>query len=113
MAALTRRARAWHTIVLAVAGVYFTAPLVASFVFTVDVPGQGLTGRAYTQILGAPGFLDGLGLSLLLAAATIVLVLALVVPAMVAVRLRPGRLGSVIEVLCTLPLVVPPLVMSA
>ncbi|MEU8006972.1 ABC transporter permease subunit [Catellatospora sp. NPDC049111] len=113
MAALTRRARAWHGAVLALAGLYFAAPLIASFVFTVDVPGQGLTGQAYTQILGAPGFLDGLGLSLLLAVATIVLVLALVVPAMVAVRLRPGRLGTVIEVLCTLPLVVPPIAFVA
>lgn len=113
MAALTRRTRAWHGLVLAVAALYFAAPLIASFVFTVDVPNQGLTGQAYADILSAPGFTDGLGLSLLLAVATIVLVLALVVPAMVAVRLRPGRLGSVIEVLCTLPLVVPPIAFVA
>jgi putative spermidine/putrescine transport system permease protein len=115
MAALTRsrRARAWHLVVLAVAGLYFLAPLAASFVFTADIPGQGWTLKAYTEILGAPGFLDGLRLSVLLAVATIVLVLALTVPAMVAARLRPGRLSAVLEVMCTLPLVVPPIAFVA
>ncbi|MBB5867953.1 putative spermidine/putrescine transport system permease protein [Allocatelliglobosispora scoriae] len=105
--------RWWHGLVLGVAGLYFGAPLVASLVFSIDIPGQGVTAQAYTGILDAPGFLDSLWLSLLLAASTIVLVLALTVPAMVAARLRPGRLGSVLEVVCTLPLVVPPIAFVA
>ncbi|GHJ46908.1 spermidine/putrescine ABC transporter permease [Catellatospora sp. TT07R-123] len=113
MAALTRRSRAWHGLVLGVAALYFVAPLVASFVFTVDIPGQGLTAQAYADVLTAPGFTDSLLLSTLLAAATIVLVLVLVLPAMVAVRLRPGPLAAVLEVLCTLPLVVPPIAFVA
>jgi putative spermidine/putrescine transport system permease protein len=99
--------------VLAVAALYFLAPLAASFVFTANVPGTGWTGAAYAEVFGAPGFLDGLRLSVLLAAATIVLVLALTLPALVAARLRPGRLSAVLEVLCTLPLVVPPIAFVA
>jgi putative spermidine/putrescine transport system permease protein len=52
-------------------------------------------------------------LSLELAAATIVIVLALMVPALVAVRLSAPKLGPVIDVICTLPLVVPAIAFAA
>lgn len=115
MATLThsRGSRLWRSAVLIVAAIYFAAPLVASFVFTTDIPGSGFTGQAYTDILGAPGFAASLLRSLGLAAATIVVVLALTVPAMVAARLHPGRLSSVLEIVCTLPLVVPPIAFVA
>ena len=51
------------------------------------MPGQGVTFDAYTQIFGTDGFVSSLLLSLELAAATIALVLLLMVPAMVALRL--------------------------
>ncbi|WP_256995037.1 ABC transporter permease [Streptomyces sp. WY228] len=104
-----RRPRYWRGAVLTVAGLYFLAPLVSSFVFTVQVPNQGLTFAAYSGILSADGFTESLFLSLSLAAATIALALLLVVPALVAVRLGPPRLRAVVEVVCMLPLVVPPI----
>ncbi|NUK05062.1 ABC transporter permease [Streptomyces lunaelactis] len=104
-----RRPRVWRGLVLALAGLYFIVPLVASFVFTVHTPGQGVSFEAYTGILGAEGFTDSLLLSLGLAAATIALVLLLAVPALVAVRLGAPRLRPVVEVMCMLPLVVPPI----
>ncbi|AVZ72911.1 ABC transporter permease [Streptomyces lunaelactis] len=104
-----RRPRVWRGLVLALAGLYFIVPLVASFVFTVHTPGQGVSFEAYTGILGADGFTDSLLLSLGLAAATIALVLLLAVPALVAVRLGAPRLRPVVEVMCMLPLVVPPI----
>jgi putative spermidine/putrescine transport system permease protein len=67
----------------------------------------------YGEITGTPGFVTSLLLSLGLAAATIVVVLALTLPAMIAVRLGASRLRSVLEVLCTLPLVVPPIAFVA
>ena len=51
-----RRPRLWRGVVLAGAAVYFLLPLLASLMFTVDVPGQGLTVDSYTQILGTAGF---------------------------------------------------------
>lgn len=103
------RPRYWRGAVLAVAGLYFVTPLLSSFVFTVHVPNQGLTFEAYSGILSADGFTESLLLSLSLAAATIALALLLVVPALVAVRLGPPRLRAVVEVVCMLPLVVPPI----
>ncbi|MFE5818683.1 ABC transporter permease [Streptomyces sp. NPDC056479] len=107
------RLNLWRWGVLGLAGLYFLVPLAASVVFTVDVPGQGLTFEAYTRIFSTEGFVDGLLLSLELAAATIVLVLLLMVPAMVALRLGAPRLRPVVEVVCSLPLVVPPIAFVA
>ncbi|MFI0827504.1 ABC transporter permease [Streptomyces roseolus] len=112
MAHLNRPA-AWRPLVLGLAGLYFLVPLAASVVFTVDVPGQGLTLDAYTKITGTEGFLTSLLLSLGLAAATIAVVLLLVVPAMVALRLGAPRLRPLVEAVCSLPLVVPPIAFVA
>ncbi|MFI8363656.1 ABC transporter permease [Streptomyces sp. NPDC085612] len=112
MARLTPAAP-WRALVLAAAALYFLVPLAASVVFTVDVPGRGVNLDAYTRILGTEGFLPSLLLSLELAAATVALVLLLMVPAMVALRLGVPRLRPVVEVVCSLPLVVPPIAFVA
>ncbi|MFI6081182.1 ABC transporter permease [Streptomyces sp. NPDC051217] len=104
-----RRPRVWRGAVLVLAGIYFVVPLLASFVFTVHTPGQGVSFEAYTGILSAEGFADSLLLSLGLAACTIVLSLLLAVPALVAVRLGAPRLRPLVEIVCMLPLVVPPI----
>ncbi|MFD1660792.1 ABC transporter permease [Streptomyces caeni] len=113
MARLTSRTRPGRGLVLLAAGLYFLVPLVASVIFTVDVPGQGVTFDAYSRILGTDGFLSSLLLSLELAAATIAIVLLLMVPAMVALRLGAPRLRAVVEIVCALPLVVPPIAFVA
>ncbi|MFD8974769.1 MULTISPECIES: ABC transporter permease [unclassified Streptomyces] len=95
------------------AGIYFLVPLLASAVFTVNIPGQGLTLSSYTRIFTAPGFTGSLLLSLGLAAATVALVLLVTVPAAVAARLSAPGLRPVLEVVCTLPLVVPPVALTA
>ncbi|MFI2737409.1 ABC transporter permease [Streptomyces sp. NPDC018711] len=104
-----RRPRVWRGLVLGLGGAYFLVPLIASFVFTVHTPGQGVSFEAYTALLSADGFTQSLLLSLGLAAATIALALLLAVPALVAVRLGAPRLRPVVEVMCMLPLVVPPI----
>ncbi|MEU6166076.1 ABC transporter permease [Streptomyces tanashiensis] len=103
------RPRLWRGLVLGLGGAYFLVPLIASFVFTVHTPGQGVSFEAYTALLSADGFTESLLLSLGLAAATIALALLLAVPALVAVRLGAPRLRPVVEVMCMLPLVVPPI----
>ncbi|MEU9096196.1 ABC transporter permease subunit [Streptomyces sp. NPDC048361] len=114
MARLTHPLRPWRGAVLLVAGAYFAVPLLASLVFTVDVPGQGFTLDSYTQIFGADGFTGALLRSMGLALATVALALLLTVPAALAVRLSgSGRLRAVLEVVCTLPLVVPPVALVA
>ncbi|CCK31508.1 binding-protein-dependent transport system inner membrane component [Streptomyces davaonensis JCM 4913] len=103
----------WRWGVLGLAALYFLVPLAASVVFTIDVPGQGITFDAYTRIFGTEGFVSSLLLSLGLAAATIALVLLLTVPAAVALRLGAARWRPVVEVVCSLPLVVPPIAFVA
>ncbi|MFC9699115.1 ABC transporter permease [Streptomyces sp. NPDC056943] len=106
-------ARLGRPLVLTLAGIYFLVPLLASTVFTVNIPGQGLTLSSYTRIFTAPGFTGSLLLSLGLAAATVALVLLVTIPAAVAARLSAPRLRPVLEVVCTLPLVVPPVALTA
>ncbi|MFG2144685.1 ABC transporter permease [Streptomyces sp. NPDC048696] len=114
MARLTQPLRPWRGAVLGVAGVYFLVPLLAAAVFTVDVPNQGFTLSSYTQIFAADGFTTALLLSLGLALTTVALALLLTVPAALAVRLSgSGRLRVVLETVCTLPLVVPPVALVA
>jgi putative spermidine/putrescine transport system permease protein len=113
MAGPVTRPRWWRGAVGLVFGLYFLVPLGAAVLFTVDVPGQGFTLSAYTGILGSAGFTDSLLLSLELAAATIVLVLGLLVPALIAVRLGAPRLRTVLEIVCSLPLVVPSVALVA
>ncbi|MFC4534010.1 ABC transporter permease [Sphaerisporangium dianthi] len=108
-----RRVRVWRGVVLAVAALYFLTPLLTSFVFTVNDPMRGFTLDAYLEIFSAEGFGQSLLLSLGLALATIVVVLALTLPAMLAVRLSAPRLRPIMEVVCTLPLVVPPITFVA
>ncbi|MEN3539680.1 ABC transporter permease subunit [Microbispora sp. ZYX-F-249] len=108
-----RRPRVWRGVVLVLAAVYFLVPLIASFVFTVKAPDQGFSLDAYGQIFSAESFGGSLLLSLGLGLATIVLVLLLTLPAVVAVRLGAPRLRPVLEVVCTLPLVVPPITFVA
>ncbi|WP_330341199.1 ABC transporter permease [Streptomyces sp. NBC_00557] len=110
---MARRLTPWRWAVLGLAALYFLVPLAASVVFTVDVPGQGLTFDAYTKILSADGFVSSLLLSLELAVATVAVVLLLTAPAVVALRLGAPRLRPVVEVVCSLPLVVPPIAFVA
>ena len=65
------RLNPWRWVVLGLAALYFLVPLASSVIFTVDVPGQGVTFDAYSQIVSTDGFVSSLLLSLELALATI------------------------------------------
>ncbi|MER5865435.1 ABC transporter permease subunit [Kitasatospora sp. NPDC002040] len=112
MAQLISKLRIWRGLVLLLAGVYFLVPMAASVWFSVDSR-DGIDFAAYTGLLSAPGFTKSLLLTLELAGLTVVVLLLLLVPALIAVRLGSPRLRSVLEVVCTLPLVVPPVALTA
>ncbi|WP_219471795.1 ABC transporter permease [Nonomuraea rhizosphaerae] len=107
------RLRVWRGVVFLLAAAYFLVPLGASLWYTIYTPTAGVSFSAYGELLTAEGFASSLVLSLSLAVATIVLALLLTLPAMLAVRLAAPRLRPVMEVICTLPLVVPPITFVA
>ncbi|MFI9630219.1 ABC transporter permease [Streptomyces sp. NPDC052042] len=96
-------------------GAYFLVPLACAVAFSIGAgaPGQDIGFEAYTGILSTGGFTDSLALTLKLAAATIVLVLGLLVPALVTIRLAAPRLRTLVETVCLLPLVVPAVALVA
>jgi ABC-type spermidine/putrescine transport system permease subunit II len=101
-------------VVLALAAIYFLVPLTAAVWFTVeDKVHGGVTGEYYTSIPQAEGFADALRRSLSLAVLTVLGVLLVTVPAMLAVTLRLPKLRPIVEGLSLLPLVIPPIALVA
>jgi putative spermidine/putrescine transport system permease protein len=109
-----RRFNATRTVVLGLAAVYFLVPLAAAVWFTVqDKVHGGVTGEYYTSIPQAEGFAGALRRSLSLAVLTVLGVLLVTVPAMLAVTLRLPKLRPIVEGLSLLPLVIPPIALVA
>lgn len=97
--------------VLAVAA-YVIIPLICSIAFAV-FPGGSFSLDAF-HVLGSDAKLSSAIIrTLLITAVTIVVLIAALVPAVVAVHLWAPRLRTILEVLCTLPLVVPPIALVA
>lgn len=113
-----RRTAVFRWIVLVLALVYFLVPMVALFDFSVRFP---LTGKvdfdSWARLFGGDqsGRLDnlaeGLTNSLIMAAMTVVISLALMLPTMVLVKLRVPRLARPVEFISLLPLTIPAVVL--
>lgn len=109
-----RRSR-W--IILTLCGIYFIGPLLAAISFTLqDHQHGGLTISAYKEIFAKPptgqvGFNTALVYSLEIAAVTIVLTLALMVPTQLLLHLRFPKVRPLVEIITLLPLVFPPIVL--
>ncbi|KQV26868.1 MULTISPECIES: ABC transporter permease [unclassified Microcella] len=111
----SRRAR-WT--ILGLVGAVFAIPLVAMLEFTLR---RGLEGgydlsrwaAVLTGSLGPEYRVLGtaIGNSLVLAAATVAIVLVLLVPTMIVVHLRLPRLRPVLEFVCLLPISIPAIVL--
>ena len=114
-ATITRRARRrprWgRAVVLLLAALYFIVPVYAALDFSLkDIQGH-FSFSPLTQISGQPGFTDAVLLSFKLAVTTLVIELLLMVPTVIYVHLRLPRFRRVMEVITTLPIVIPPIVL--
>lgn len=104
-------------VVLFLGALYFIGPLLAAFLFTVqDKAHGGINFRAYGDVFAPPpngqeSIQAALWLSLQLSVITIAVTLVLLVPTMLLLHLRFPRVRPVVEVLCLLPLVFPPVVL--
>ncbi|KYH43148.1 ABC transporter permease [Branchiibius sp. NY16-3462-2] len=97
-------------LVLLIAAVYFIGPLAAAFWFSIENT-HGVDFGAYTEIPSAPGLVDAVVLSLQISVVAVLLTLFIMVPTMLLLHLRLPGMRPIVEVLCLLPLVVPPIVL--
>lgn len=110
--------RRWVAVtVLLLVGTLFCLPLAAMLEFSLR-SGAGSHGIEHWTALVDPqnartyrNLFQGMANSLVLALATIAIVLLVLLPTMVLVRLRLRRLERVLEFLCTLPITVPAVVL--
>lgn len=98
---------------IALMGFYIFVPLLSSFVFSVWVPTSGFTFQAYRDSVNDPRFMGALTLSLLITAGSVVGLLALMVPTVVYLQLRAPHWRPLMEIVCTIPLVVPSIALAA
>ncbi|WP_415952091.1 ABC transporter permease [Streptomyces sp. KLOTTS4A1] len=98
--------------VLGLAALYFLVPIAATLWYTIDNTG-GISFEVYERGIGSDGLTESLTLSIGLGLATVTLGLLLMVPTLVAVALYLPKLRRLVEILCMLPLVVPPIALVA
>jgi len=103
----TRSARLW----LALGGIYFFLPLLATFLFSLRARKGVLSFWAYVHVLSDPQFVRTFTFSLEMAVLTIVAGLALIVPTAIWIHLKLPRARPLIEAFALLPFVIPPIVL--
>jgi putative spermidine/putrescine transport system permease protein len=90
---------------------YLLLPMVAMLEFSTRGRDGHRSLAAWADIGANPDLLSAIVLQLELAALTVVLMLALLVPTMILVRLRRPGLNRLLEFICLLPLTVPAIVL--
>lgn len=111
-----QRGALWAWIVFGLGFLYFFLPLVATFEFSLGHPtgpvGAEPSLRYYENVLLDPRseFFPRLLFSFIVAIATIILSIAIIVPTAYWVRLRLPRLRPVVEFVTLMPFVIPPVV---
>jgi putative spermidine/putrescine transport system permease protein len=100
---------AWLAVILGV--VYFLAPLIATFEFSLKLKRGEYSFEAYRLVFESGNFQSSFLYSTVLALATIVLGVFLVVPTAYWVQLRLPKLRALVEFITLLPLVIPAIVL--
>ncbi|MBV8652182.1 MAG: ABC transporter permease [Alphaproteobacteria bacterium] len=96
---------------LALGTLYFIVPLIGTFEFSLRVRRDAYSFDAYRNVLADPRFQATFGYSTLLALATIVVGVLLVVPTAYWIQLRLPKLRPIVEFITLLPLVIPAIVL--
>jgi putative spermidine/putrescine transport system permease protein len=104
----TSRLGPW--LAIAIGAAYFLIPLIGTFEFSLRLRRGEYSFDAYRVVLADPRFQATFGYSTLIAIATIVLGVLLVVPTAYWVELRLRKLRPLIEFITLLPLVIPAIV---
>ncbi len=110
VAEVTRRT-IWSWTVMLLGALYFFVPLLATFEFSMRYRRGVYSFEAYRIVLGDPRFHETFLYSTMLALATIVVGMLLVVPTAYWIQLRLPRLRPTVEFITLLPLVIPAIVL--
>ncbi|RYE11119.1 MAG: ABC transporter permease subunit [Hyphomicrobiales bacterium] len=106
-----KASRFWPWLVFALGALYFLAPLIATFIFSLRMRRDTLTFDAYISVFSDARFQATFGYSLMVGVFTIILGLLIVVPAAYFVRLRLPWLRPIMDFVTLLPLIIPPIVL--
>jgi putative spermidine/putrescine transport system permease protein len=104
-----RKGWAWLWLFLGV--MYFVIPLAATFFFSLHGKRGVLSFAAYQRVFADPEFLHTFTFSLWMAAFTVVVGLALIIPTVIWIHLRCPWARNTMEGLSLLPFVIPPIVL--
>lgn len=102
----------WSWIAFGLGVAYFALPLIGMFEFSLRKRRDAYSFDAYASVLGDPQFQQTFLYSVIMALVTIVLGVALVLPAAIWVRIRLPKMRPVIEFITLLPLVIPVIVIA-
>lgn len=106
-----KRASLWAWLWIGLGVVYFFLPLVATFDFSLRSVRDVLSVTAYQQVFSDPRFYATFNFSLLMAAATMVTSMVLLLPTAFWVHWRLPHLRPVMEIVSILPFVIPAVVL--
>lgn len=102
--------RFWSWLFFGLGGLYFALPLLGTLEFSARMRRGTYSLDAYWVVAGDPRFQETFAYSVVMALATIVVGILLVVPTAYWVRLKLPKWRPVLEFVTLLPLVIPPIV---
>ncbi|HZF35889.1 MAG TPA: ABC transporter permease [Candidatus Angelobacter sp.] len=106
-----KRSRVGSWIAIIVGALYFLVPLIGTFEFSLRLRRGEYSFEAYQIVLADPRFQASFAYSTVLALATIVVGVLLVLPTAYWIQLRLPRLRPIVEFITLLPLVIPAIVL--
>jgi putative spermidine/putrescine transport system permease protein len=110
----SQKKRSWSgLVILALAGVYFVVPMIATGIFSFWEGGDRYGLRAYVSLMHQRELWQSLWLSLRLALETIAVTLIFLVPAVFWMHLKAKSFKALFDFISVLPFVVPPIALVA
>lgn len=105
------KAIAWMPVVAL--AVFVLAPQLGLAVYAFWKGEAGFTLEGFSSLVESSAFFDALFLSLTISLVTIIILILVLVPAVVAVQLWAPKLKGLLNIMCTLPLVIPSIALVA
>ena len=92
---------------------FIAIPLLSGLWYSFWIPGKGFSAEALTAAATSKDVMSSLALSLGLSFASVVILLVILLPTVVLLHVSAQKYRPVVEVICTLPLVVPAIALVA